>query len=185
MKKTITLACALFMSLTLQAMEVAGVSIPQTLTLETETLELNGAGIRKKFFMDLYVGSLYVESKTNNVDAIINSKTPVAIQLDIISGMITSKRMVDTVNEGFETATSGNMDTLQSRLDDFIKVFNEEIMKGDRFLMKVTPGKGLDAYKNNKHLATVEGDDFAKTLLSIWLGEKPADNGLKKSMLAN
>ena len=65
------------MSFTLQAMEVAGVTIPQTLELNSNTLKLNGAGLRRKFFMDLYVGSLYVETKTSDP---VNSDM---IQLDI------------------------------------------------------------------------------------------------------
>lgn len=183
MKKLLTFASALMMSFTLQAMEVAGVSIPQTLKLEDSSLELNGAGIRRKFFMDLYVGSLYVETKSSDAAAIINSEHPVAIQLDIISGMITSERMVDTVNEGFEVATDGKMDHLRERLNSFLAVFNEKIETGDQFVMKMVPGKGLSAYKNGKYLTTVEGNDFGQTLLSIWLGEKPADRKLKKGLL--
>lgn len=183
MKKLLTFASALMMSFTLHAMEIAGVTIPQSLKLESNTLELNGAGLRRKFFMDLYVGSLYVEAKTSDAASIINSKTPVAIQLDITSGMITSDRMIDTVNEGFETATDGKMDDLQERLDSFLAVFNEKIERGDQFVMKMVPGKGLSAYKNGKSLTTVEGDDFGQTLLSIWLGEKPADRNLKKGLL--
>ena len=183
MKKLLTFTSVMMMSFTLHAMEVAGVTIPQTLKLEDKTLELNGAGLRRKFFMDLYVGSLYVGNPTSEAAAIINSKTPVAIQLDIVSGMITSERMINTVNEGFETATGGKMGDLQERLDSFLAVFDEKIEKGDQFVMKMAPGKGLSAYKNGEHLTTVKGDDFSRTLLSIWLGDKPADRKLKKSLL--
>ena len=183
MKKLAVLFASLFMCLTLQAKEVSGVKLDDKLTMDKHTLQLNGAGIRKMLFMDLYVGSLYTENKSNNADTIINSKTPVAMQLDIVSGMITSERMADTIKEGFDKATNNNVAPMQKRLDDFISVFNEEIVKGDRFIMMMVPGEGLKAYKNDKYLTTVKGDDFGRTLLKIWLGDKPADRNLKRDML--
>lgn len=185
MKKLLAFVAAITISASLHALEIAGVPVAQTLKLEDTALELNGAGIRRKFFMDLYVGSLYVEAKTSNADTIINSESPVAIQLDIISGMITSERMADTVHEGFEIATNGKMDHLSERLESFIQVFDEKIEKGDQFVMKMVPGKGLSAYKNGKYLTTVKGDDFGRTLLSIWLGDKPADRKLKQGLLGS
>lgn len=183
MKKLAVLFASLFMCLTLQAREVAGVTLEDKLTMDNHTLQLNGAGIRKMLFMELYVGSLYTANKTGDAGAIINSKTPVAMQLDIVSGMITSDRMSSTVNDGFKTATNDNVAPMQERLDDFLSVFSDEIVKGDRFIMMVVPGEGLKAYKNGKYLTTVKGDDFGRTLLKIWLGDKPADRSLKRAML--
>ena len=40
--------------------DVAGVDVPDTLSVEGKTLQLNGAGIRKKFVVKVYVGALYV-----------------------------------------------------------------------------------------------------------------------------
>ncbi|MCW7551724.1 chalcone isomerase family protein [Endozoicomonas gorgoniicola] len=183
MKKLAVLFASLLMSFTLHAKEVGGVPIEDQLIIDNQTLALNGAGIRKKFFMDLYVGSLYTQNRTSDANTIINSKAPMAMQLDILSGMITSEKMASTIKEGFETATGGNMAPVRERLDKFIGVFNEKIEKGDRFIMMMVPGEGLMAYKNGKHLATVKGDDFGRTLFKIWLGEKPADRNLKRSML--
>ncbi|AMO55779.1 hypothetical protein GZ77_08325 [Endozoicomonas montiporae] len=183
MKKLTLLFASLLMSFSLYANEVAGVSIQDQLMIDNKVLNLNGVGVRKMLFMDLYAGSLYTKTKTSDADDIINSKTPVAIQLDIVSSMITSDRMASTVNDGFETATGGNMAPVRERLDQFINVFNEDIVKGDRFIMLVLPGEGLAAYKNGDHLTTIKGDDFSQTLLKIWLGNKPADRSLKRAML--
>jgi hypothetical protein len=32
-------------------------------------------------------------------------------------------------------------------------------------------------------LGTVQGEDFYRALLKVWLGDKPADKGLKKAWL--
>ena len=185
MKKLATLVSALLLSFAAQALEVAGVKLPEQMQLEQQSLTLNGAGIRKMLFMDLYVGSLYTKTKTSQPADILDSKTPVAIRLDIISGMITSDKMASTVKDGFKKATGGKMEPLQERLDSFIGVFKDEIVKGDQFTLVAVPGKGLNAYKNGTYLTNIKGDDFSKTLLKIWLGDKPADKRLKKAMLGS
>ncbi|MGI9275238.1 MAG: chalcone isomerase family protein [Endozoicomonas sp.] len=185
MKKLATLVSALLLSFAAQALEVAGVKLPGKIQLEQQSLTLNGAGIRKMLFMDLYVGSLYAQSKATQAADVLESKDPVAIRLNIISGMITSDRMASTVKEGFDKATGGNMQPLQKRLDSFIDVFSEEIVKGDQFTLLAVPGKGLNVYKNGTFLTHIKGDDFSKTLLKVWLGDKPADKRLKKAMLGS
>ncbi|MGL5395016.1 MAG: chalcone isomerase family protein, partial [Shewanella sp.] len=57
---TLTLTTALLFPLLTHAKEVSGVQVADSITLDAQTLQLNGAGVRSKFFMDLYVGSLYV-----------------------------------------------------------------------------------------------------------------------------
>ncbi|KEQ18679.1 chalcone isomerase family protein [Endozoicomonas numazuensis] len=183
MKKVLLFISALVISLNVLAVELDGVKVPETLNLENQTLQLNGAGIRTKYFLDLYVGSLYTKNKTSDATSVINSKTPVAIQLDITSKLITSEKLTDAVNEGFEHSTGGNIAPLKDRLTAFIGVFKEKIVKGDDFVMFVSPGKGVDVYKNGKKLTTVKGDDFSKALLGVWLGEQPADANLKAKML--
>ena len=41
------------------ALEVAGVTIQPTIRTEQQDLKLNGYGIRKKFFLKIYLGALY------------------------------------------------------------------------------------------------------------------------------
>src|SRR6476620_10796808 len=77
-----------------QTTEVGGVKVAQKVTLEGQNLVLNGAGIREKMWIDLYVGALYLPKKNNNASEIINSADPAAIKLTIISGMITSEKMI-------------------------------------------------------------------------------------------
>lgn len=48
---------------TTRAVELAGVTLAPTATLtDGSVLVLNGAGVRKKFFVDVYIGALYLPS---------------------------------------------------------------------------------------------------------------------------
>ena len=161
---------------------VAGVKVDDKLAIEGQNLVLNGVGTRVKMFMDMYVGALYVEKKSTNANEIMASKDGAAIRLTIVSGLISSDKMIDAVTEGFENSTGGKTASLKSKIDKFISFFKDEIKKGDVFTM-VNTDEGVVVYKNNTKKGTIEGNDFKKALFGIWLSAKPADKNLKKAML--
>lgn len=163
--------------------EVSGVKVDNKLTVEGQNLLLNGAGIREKMWIDLYVGSLYLPKKSSDANAIMNSTDAAAIKLNIVSGMITSEKMINAVNEGFENATGGKTAPLKAKIDKFKAFFKEEIVKGDQFLIVNVPGTGVVVYKNGTKKGVIEGQDFKKALFGIWLCNKPADKDLKSGML--
>ncbi len=94
MKKLISsifvLFCVFSMTAYAESKEIAGVKVPETITVEGQELNFNGGGIRSKWFMSLYVGSLYLPESTDNPNEVIGGDKPMAITLDIVSGMITS-----------------------------------------------------------------------------------------------
>jgi len=165
------------------ALEVAGVDVPETYSAMDTELKLNGAGTRSKWFMDLYVGGLYVPSTINDGQAIINADEPQAITLHIISGMITSDKMKDATMEGFENATGGDLSAIQSEVDAFLDVFSDEIVDGDVFDLVYLPGEGTRVLKNGEARSTIEGLEFKKALFGIWLSDEPAQEDLKEKML--
>ena len=184
MKRLAVLLCSLFFTFTVQAKELAGVTLDPSIQEADQTLQLNGAGVRSRFFMKLYVGSLYIPTPAQTSEAILKGKEIAAVRLNIISGMITSDRMVSTVEEGFVASTNGKVEPLQERIDEFLAVFTKsEIKKGEVFTLVGEPGVGVTAYRNGKKAAEVKGDDFRKALFGIWLGDKPADRKLKAAML--
>lgn len=163
--------------------EVSDVKVPTSLDVDGTKLTLNGAGIRTKYFMDMYVGSLYVKSKGQDGPTIANADEEMTIHLDIISGLITSDKMVSATNDGFENSTGGNTAPLQKEIDMFMGAFSEEIVDGDAFQFDYTPDAGTKVYKNGTLKTTIAGHKFKKALFGIWLGNKPADKNLKKGML--
>ncbi len=186
MKYVSSLLLSFFLAFSVQAIEVAGVQLKPSIKENSQSLTLNGAGIRSKFFMDLYVGSLYTTAKTKSVADVLDGKTTAAVRLDIISSLITSDNMVDSIEEGFHNATGGKIAPLQDRIKAFMKVFSKtEIKKGESFTLVGVPDVGVTAYRNGKEVIKISGDDFRKALFAIWLGDKPASKTLKKQMLGD
>ena len=165
---------------------VAGVSIPATMKAGSTTLVLNGAGTRVKLFMDVYVGALYLASKSNNGDAISKSNETMAVKIHITSGLVTSDRMTEAIKEGFHKSTGGNTAPLQARIDKFLKVFSlEPIVKTNEFDIVYLPGTGTQIYKGGKLQETIDGLDFKTALWGIWLGADPVEKSLKAAMLGS
>ncbi|HNZ65268.1 MAG TPA: chalcone isomerase family protein [Smithella sp.] len=185
MFKKLLLLCSVVLILTSAgyAKEVGGINMPDTLAAGSDTLVLNGAGIRTKYFIKVYVSGLYLKQKGGDANAIMNADEPMAIKLQVISNMITSDKMKETVMEGFKNSTNGNMAPYKDRIDAFVGVFKDNIKLGDVYDMIYVPGEGVKAYKNKQLKSTTKGLDFKKILFGIWLSNKPADNKLKASML--
>lgn len=182
-KQIITFFVLIATAVTMNAQKtVAGVKVDDKLSIEGQNLVLNGVGTRVKMFMDMYVGALYLEKKSTNANEIMASKDGAAIRLTIVSGLISSDKMIDAVTEGFENSTGGKTAPLKSKIDKFISFFKDEIKKGDVFTI-VNTDEGVVVYKNNTKKGVIEGNDFKKALFGIWLSAKPADKNLKKAML--
>ncbi|WP_338410290.1 chalcone isomerase family protein [uncultured Flavobacterium sp.] len=182
-KQVLTLFVVVLSALNLNAQTiVSGVKVDDKLSLEGKDLTLNGAGIREKLWMDLYVGSLYVTKKTTSGQEIVDSKDAVAIKLNITSGMITSSKMINAVNEGFEKSTNKNTAPLKTKIDKFKSFFNDKINKGDVFVIMYNGNESV-VYKNGTKKGSVEGYEFKKAVIGIWLGKTVVDEDLKAGML--
>ena len=59
------------------AAEVAGIRLDDSVRVGNNELALNGAGVRSKLFIKVYVGALYVSQKSTSPAAIIARPEPI------------------------------------------------------------------------------------------------------------
>lgn len=183
MKTILTLFFFLIASFTCNAKEVSGISIKELFTYDTTTLQLQGTGIRDKFFMDLYIASFYTLKPHQDATPLLSADEPMALSLHILSSLITSEKMEEATREGFLNATGGNTAALQKQIETFIAIFKEPISLNDRYDFFYFPSKGVLIFKNSLLKSTIDGLEFKKALFGIWLGDKPAQESLKKNLL--
>jgi hypothetical protein len=180
------LALALALSsFTVSAVEIEGVEIPDTLSLPNSdtTLLLNGAGIRKKFFMDIYIGALYLESQTTEAKAILQGTGAASVMMHFLYSEVSKDKITAGWTDGLEKNTSHTkMLALKESLTTFNKLFRT-VRKGDVIRIDYLPDNGTQVRINGEWRGTVEGNDFFRSLLSVWLGEKPVTKSLRESML--
>ncbi|MFO0356756.1 MAG: chalcone isomerase family protein [Sphingobacteriaceae bacterium] len=183
MKKLIAVWCLMLPFVFKAQMEVEGVKIPYTFKTDETTLVINGAGVREKYFLDLYVGALYLKAKSNDAAKVIAADEAMCMKLHIVSGMITSEKMTESTDEGFKRSTNNNTAPIQAKINQFKAAFSEKISKGDVFDIVYETAKGSCVYKNNKLIVTIPGMEFKKALFGIWLCNDAAASDLKKKLI--
>jgi len=168
-----------------QAAELSGVFVKDQVTAENgETLLLNGIGLREKFWIDIYVGSLYLVNKTDNVAEILSVPHASRIQMDFVYKEVAKEKLLKAWREGFSKNQSKQaMTALKDRIDQFYSYFDKNVVANDQYILDYIPGKGTTVTKNNQVLGLIPGEDFKNALLEIWLGNFPADKKLKLGML--
>jgi len=167
------------------AREFGGVLFDERLALPdtNRTVQLNGVGYRKKFFVKIYVGALYTESLARSRDEVMALNGPKRVSMHIVYDEISHDKLIDAWNEGFEANLSPvALAKLRPQIDEFNAMF-PKVRKGDVINLDYIPTLGTRVTINGKQRGVIAGRDFNMALLDIWLGDEPADNRLKKAML--
>lgn len=157
--------------------------LPAELQVGDQKLQLNGEGLRKKLFIKLYRAGLYLQQPTIDAAEVMSADKPMAINLEIISSMITKKKMVAAIEEGFAKNPANSAAAMQKKIKDFIGTFDSGVAEKDSFSFQYQPGQGLAVYKQGKQLQTIPGVEFKSALFGIWLSDSPVQKNLKQAML--
>jgi hypothetical protein len=167
------------------AREIAGVAVPESVTLKNKALVLNGAGIRKKLFMKIYVCALYLTAKRTAASEILADPEAKRIVMSFLYKEVGVERQVEGWNKGFRDNNSGEeLKGLQDRINLFNSLFTT-VRKGDVIRFDYMPEEGTQVWINDTLNGIVPGEDFFAALLKIWLGPKPAEANLKDALLGN
>ena len=175
----------LLISFSTQAqIQIAGIEIPQKLTyIENEPLDVFGIGVRDFLWIDMYVGAVYLNNLQLKPHQIVEVNQPMALRLHILSSLISNKRIIKSILDGFDKSTQGNLEDYKIRIDKMINFFNKEINPGDIIDLVYNASGQTQIYRNMKHLGSIDGLDFKKALFGIWLSESPANEGFKNDLL--
>lgn len=181
----LTLCCLLLPTLSPADVKVAGVTLPATHDVAGQTLQLNGAGIRSKFFVKVYVGALYLAQTARSTDAALSMQGAKVMRMDILHGHVDAEKIRSAWKEGFEANLDGDAAArLAARLERFNALF-PDLNRGDIILIAHDPATGTHVSINGAERGTIEGADFFAALLCVWIGTHPADGALKKALLGD
>jgi hypothetical protein len=179
------LCCLLLISVPSNARDIAGVTVQETLqAVDGTVLQLNGAGIRSKFFFDIYTAELYMEHPSNSADEVIGAPGRKRLVMHFLYDKVEKEKLVEGWNEGFTgNSRADEVVKLQERINQFNELF-VDVKKNDVIVLDFTPGQGTVVFIANENKGVVPGKDFNDGLLRIWLGDKPVAKGLKKKLLS-
>jgi hypothetical protein len=170
-----------------QAADVAGVKLDDRAKVGAAELVLNGAGLRKRAFFQVYAMGLYLpEKKPVAADAIgaPGAKRVAIHMLRDVDAATFTEALVDGMRPNHDAAA---MKALEPRIAELSAIMGElqEAKKGMAILLDWQPGTGTIISVDGKTRGKpIPGEDFYRALLRIWLGERPVQDDLKKALLA-
>lgn len=185
MKKILLGSLLCLLSISAHALEVAGVRLSDTAQVGVQSLVLNGAGIRTKWFFKIYVGVLYLPRKQSSAEAIIADEGAHRVALHILHEL-SGPKLYGAFNEAIEmNQTAAELAALDAQLKQMAQIFNavKEVKQGDVIVFDYMPVSGTQVSVNGVARGIIAGVAFNRALLKIWLGSNPVQEDLKKDML--
>lgn len=182
--RTLILLLTLLLGLPCSAKEISGVVVQESLQTEDGvTLKLNGAGVRSKLFMDIYIAQLYLEKPASKVDTILADPGRKRMVMHFLYSEVPKEKLVEAWNDGFKDNNSAaDLSRLQERISQFNALF-VDAKKGDVIVLDYHPASGTTVMIKGEKRGVIPGADFGGALLKIWLGDKPVNETLKEKLL--
>lgn len=165
------------------AAEVAGVRLDDRISVGGRPLVLNGAGVRTKLALDLYVVALYLPKPAKDVRAVFAS-APRRIQMNLLHTASADEiidALLDTMADNSTAAELASIKPQTDKLVALIKPF-KQVRKGDTVTLDFVEG-GTNLGWNGKFRGRIAGEAFNRALARIWLGDKPVQADLKNALL--
>ena len=165
------------------ARSVSGKEFPESVEVGGAKLVLNGAGIRRKFFLKVYVGGLYLQSPSGDAAGIVAADAPKRVRLVFLRN-VSRADLKKAYRVGIErNSPDAQVDALVTKLDDLAAALPDVLREGSELAVTYVPGEGTTIVTGDGVRATVQGKDFADAMFRTWLGDRPADGSLKDAML--
>jgi hypothetical protein len=179
MRNLILAAALTVTAVTASAATVAGTNIEDTVSVGGQNLVLNGAALRKKFVVKVYVGALYLPSRQNNAAAILAADAPRRQVMHFLYDVDKGK-MAEAWEDGLKDNTPNASAEVRTAFKT-LATWMEDMKEGQRIVLTYAPGTGTTVEVAGKNKGTLGGKAVADAILNTWIGPKPGPGGDFKS----
>jgi len=182
-----TAACALACSRPAMAAELEGVALDESILVAGRSLLLNGAGVGMRLMFKVYAAALYLPAQKRTAEGVLAAEGPrrlVITMLRDVSGEDFQDAVTSSMQDDAGPAPDPQVADKLAQLGRAIARQPMGLRKGDTLTLDWLPDTGAVVELNRKPLTAPMRDlAFYNALLSIWLGDKPADARLKTQLL--
>lgn len=166
--------------------EVAGVKLEDHDRIANTELSLNGAGLRKRAFFQVYAIGLYLTERKAAAAQAVAATGPKRVAIHMLRD-VGAEQFTDALMDGMkDNHSEADMKALEPRARQLAAIMAEmkEAKKGMRITLDWLPAAGTQLTVDGKATGVpVQGEDFYRALLRIWLGDNPVQADLKKALL--
>lgn len=169
-----------------EAITVADVRFAPTQQLQGQQLQLNGAGLRRKAAFKVYAAGLYLEQHAGSAAQVLAQPGPKrlrVVMLRDVNAEELGRSFMRGMQDSLDRSTFSKLAPSLLRMGELFAQ-GKALKTGDGFTIDWLPGTGMVVTINDQILSepfTEPG--FFEAMLGIWLGQHPADEGLKQALL--
>jgi hypothetical protein len=185
--RTLILAATLLGALPARAAEMDGVTLEDSVQVDGQRLQLNGIGLRTRYFFKVYVAGLYLPRKASTAQSAIASAGAKRIVL-VMRREATAEQFCASVEAGLR-ANNAEVELARVRRQTEALYAMIRVAARARSDMKIVLDYAPSAaattlYIDGRRLGpAMAGEEFFRALLRIWLGERPVQKDLKELLL--
>lgn len=169
-----------------QAKEIDGIDVAEVLPANGDRPELflNGAAKRKYLmFVDVYVGSLYVEEPSNDPNYLMNQDTTRRMEFNMLRD-VRGRRIAEAFYEGMRlNVPQDKAESMSDGINKLLHMFDQRLLPGDKAVVEYRPGQGTHVILAGHEKGVIPGKDLFDAILSIWIGEYPVSSDFKAGIL--
>jgi hypothetical protein len=161
--------------------EAKMLSFPNEVRIGESVLTLRGQGVlRVGFAFRVYQAAFYVGEGHGTEEALED----VPMRLDVnYYRSIPREQLISVADDILREITRPEeLAAIQARLDQ-INRWYRSVGPGDFYSLVYLPDRGLELLLNDTSLGIVEGHDFARLYLAIWLSEHSQSRGIHSRLL--
>ena len=169
------------------AADVAGVKIDDKTRVANAELTLNGAGLRKRAFFQVYAIGLYLPQKATSAAAALEQAGPKRVAIHMLRN-VGAEAFTEALADGIRANLSeAEARTLEPRIKELGATMAEvgEAKKGMTLALDWTGSATQLVVQGKPAGKPIPGEDFYRALLKIWIGDKPVQDDLKRALLGN
>ena len=161
---------------------LAGITLPDTLDVNGQQMELNGMALRKKIIFKVYVAGLYLPAKEKNSEKILAADEPRCTVMHFLRSVDAGK-INEAWFDGLQANTPNHSPELKKQFDALASLM-EDLKDGDKLVFTYRPGSGTEVKVKGKIKGNLGDKAFADALFSCWIGKKPGPGeNFKKGLL--
>ena len=159
------------------AQDGVGASAPPSVTVNGQSLLLNGAGAREKSAFDGYAGSLYTPKRVSTEEELFQEPGDKLLRLDILRDKVEKEKIMGVFEEGFSKSAPDIARSPDAKR--FLTLFKADFYKGDKVELFLGGDGTVAASHNGLALGTVKSSPLVRGILKSWFSKKPTDEKLK------
>ena len=164
---------------------IESINYTDSTVVNNAALQLNGAGLRKKVFFEVYAAGLYVADKTQSAQGILSQAGAMRVRLGLLRN-VSAKSFVSALEDGLkDNSDETTRQAIAPEIAKLIEAMNKigDVKEGDLVDFDFS-GTTTSVSVNGKEIANnIGGKELFNAVLRIWIGEKAIDAKLKKSLL--